>query len=132
MLANLLEKILVYFHQLTNSYGFSIILLSLAVTIIMVPLYWFAEILQQKERDRKSAMQSGLDEINDLKNKQEKYYYTKELYRQHNYKAYYALTGLVGLCNSSPVFYRSILDAIRTRTSSRNPLRSNQGFVSPG
>jgi YidC/Oxa1 family membrane protein insertase len=104
MLANLLEQILVYFHQLTNSYGISIILLSLAVTIIMVPLYWFAEILQQKERDRKSAMQSGLDEIKDLKNKQEKYYYTKELYRQHNYKSYYALTGLIGLAIQVPFF----------------------------
>jgi len=104
MLANLLEQILIYFHQLTSSYGLSIILLSLAVTIIMFPLYWFAEILQQKERNRKSAMQSGLDEINDLKNKQEKYYYTKELYRQHNYKSYYALTGLIGLAIQVPFF----------------------------
>ena len=69
----LFEQIFIIFHQLTNSYGISIILLSLAVTIIMFPLFLFAEILQERERTRKMAMQPDLDEIKDLKNRKEKY-----------------------------------------------------------
>ena len=100
----LLEQIFIIFYQLTNSYGTSIIFLSLAVTIIMLPLFLFAEILQDRERTRKKAMQPDLDEIKDLENKQEKYYYTKEIYKKNNYKTYYALTGLIGFAIQVPFF----------------------------
>jgi YidC/Oxa1 family membrane protein insertase len=104
ILEKLLEQILLFFHQITNSYGISLVLLSLAVSVIMFPLYVFAELLQRNERNRKNSMQLELDQIKDLKNKQEKYYYTKEVYRNNNYKSYYALTGLIGIAVQVPFF----------------------------
>ena len=73
MLESFLEKIFLLLFNITSNYGISIILLSLAVTIIMFPLYVFAELLQRKEHNRKGYMQSDLNELKDLKNKQEKY-----------------------------------------------------------
>ena len=104
MLEIFLEKIFHLLFNITSNYGISIILLSLAVTIIMFPLHVFAELLQRKEHNRKSYMQSDLNELKDLKNKQEKYYYTKEIYRQNKYKPYYALTSLIGLAFQVPFF----------------------------
>ena len=104
ILEKLLKQIFLFFYQLTNSYGISILLLSLAVTVIMLPLYVFAELLHRKERERKRSMQLDLNEIQGLKNKQEKYYYTKEIYRINNYKPYYALTGLIGIVVQVPFF----------------------------
>ena len=70
----------------------------------MLPLFWVAEKLQHKERVRKTAMQTSLNEIKYVKNKQEKYYYTKEIFKKHNYKAYYSLISIVGLLIQIPFF----------------------------
>jgi YidC/Oxa1 family membrane protein insertase len=103
-LIEFLRYILEFFYGLTNSFGLSIVLLSLAVTIIMLPLFWIAEIIQNKERARKATMQPSLDEIKDVKNKREKYYYTKEIYRKYKYSPFYSLTGLLGLLIQVPFF----------------------------
>ncbi|GAB5552437.1 MAG: hypothetical protein Sapg2KO_20280 [Saprospiraceae bacterium] len=112
-LIEFLRYILEFFYGLTNSYGFSIILLSLTVTIIMLPLFWIAEKIQLRERARKAKMQSSLDEIKDVNNKQEKYYYTQEIYRKNNYHPIYSLIGLLGLLIQVPFFlaaYWMLLD----------------------
>ena len=101
---NLLKNILEFFYCLTSSYGVSIILLSLTVTIIMFPLFWIAERLQNKERERKEKMQPLLDEVKSVKNKQEKYYYTREIYRKNKYSPFYSLIGLAGLLIQLPFF----------------------------
>jgi YidC/Oxa1 family membrane protein insertase len=104
ILKDFLKYLLEFFFGLTTSYGWSIILLSLAVTVLMLPLFWIAEKLQNKERARKAKMQCALDEIKNLKNKQEKYYYTREIYRKNKYSPLYSLTGLLGLVIQIPFF----------------------------
>ena len=104
VLLNFLENILEFFYNLTTSYGWSIILLSLTVTIIMLPLFWIAEKLQNKERTRTAKMQLSLDEIKNIKNKLEKHYYTQEIYRKNKYSPLYSLTGLLGLVIQIPFF----------------------------
>ncbi len=104
ILVKILEQIFIFFHLITSNYGISIILLSLTVTIMMLPLFWIAEKLQNKERGRKAILQPALDKIRNLKNKQEKFFYTKEIYKQHNYSPYYSLTGLLGLLIQIPFF----------------------------
>ena len=103
-LVDFLRYILEFFFGITHSYGFSIILLSLTVTIIMLPLFWIAEKIQDQERARKAKMQPLLDEIKNVKNKQEKYYYTREIYRKNKYHPIYSLTGLLGLMIQVPFF----------------------------
>ncbi len=101
---NFLKHILAFFFSLTDSYGLSIILLSLTVTVIMLPLFWIAEKIQNKERARKAKMQPALDKFKDVTNKQEKYYYTRRIYKQYNYAPFYSLTGLLGLFIQMPFF----------------------------
>jgi|GEM_PF-672057 len=103
-LIEFLRSILEFFFALTSSHGWSIILLSFAVTIIMLPFFWVAEVIQEKERARKLRMQPALDKLKDVDNQQEKYYYTRNIYRQHDYSPMYALTGLLGLLIQIPFF----------------------------
>jgi len=103
-LVRILRYILEFFYSLTDSFGLSIVLLSLSVTIIMLPLFWIAEYIQNKERSRKAKMQPSLDEIKDIQNKQEKHYYTQEIYRKYKYNPFYSLTGLLGLLIQVPFF----------------------------
>ncbi|PTX42618.1 YidC/Oxa1 family membrane protein insertase [Christiangramia gaetbulicola] len=103
-LINFLKNILEFFYDITFSYGWSIILLSLATQIIMLPLFWIADKIQDLEKARKDRMQPALDSIKNVQNKQEKYHYTREIYRKNNYSPFYSLTGLVGLLIQIPFF----------------------------
>ena len=104
ILDEILRRILVFLFDLIGNYGIAILALSLVVFIIMLPLFWLTEKLQNKELIRKAEMQPLLDKIEGVQNKQEKYYYTKEIYKKYNYKAYYSLTGLIGLLIQIPFF----------------------------
>jgi YidC/Oxa1 family membrane protein insertase len=126
ILVNFLRYTLEFFYSITDSYGLSIVLLSLAVTIIMLPLFWIAEVIQNKERARKAKMQPLLDEIKDVKNKQEKYYYTKEIYRKYQYSPLYALTGLIGLLIQVPFFlaaYWMLFEYLALKGVSYGPIK---------
>lgn len=103
-LVEILRQILVFLYNLIGSYGWAIVALALVVFIMMLPLFWIAEKIQNKERKRKAKMQSLLDEISDVQNKQERYYYTKEVYKRFDYKPYYSLVGLIGLVIQIPFF----------------------------
>lgn len=109
ILDNLLKQIFEFLYAATFNYGVSIALLSFVVSVMMLPLYWCAEKLQNRETKRKSLMRPALDKIKHLQNRQEKYYYKKEIFRKHNYKSYYSLTGLVGLAIQVPFFIAAFL-----------------------
>lgn len=104
LLVRFLNKALDFFFSLTDSFGLSIMLLSLMVTIIMLPLFWISEIIQQKERARKELMQPSLNEIKGIKNRQEKYFYKKEIYKKNQYNPFYSLIGFLGLLIQVPFF----------------------------
>ncbi|MDB4612144.1 membrane protein insertase YidC [Flavobacteriaceae bacterium] len=104
LLVKFLNRALDFFYSLTDSFGLSIILLSLMVTIIMLPLFWISEIIQQKERTRKKLMQPSLNEIKGIKNRKERYFYKKEIYKKNQYNPFYSLIGFLGLLIQVPFF----------------------------
>tara|TARA_B110000285_G_C15142505_1_gene631928 strand:- start:7064 stop:9274 length:2211 start_codon:yes stop_codon:yes gene_type:complete len=104
-LIDFLRDILEFFYGLTSNYGVAIVFLSLSVTVIMLPLYWVIELFQRKDVARKSKMQVALDKLKDVRNKQEKYYYTRRIYKQHSYSPFYSLTSLLGLLVQVPFFF---------------------------
>ena len=125
-LVNFLESILEFFYGITNSYGWAIILLSLTTQILMLPLFWIADKIQALEKARKDRMQPALDAIKNVQNKQEKYFYTREIYRKHNYSPFYSLTGLIGLLIQIPFFlaaYYLLLDYAPVEGVSFGPIR---------
>ena len=126
ILDSFLEFLLNHLFAISKNYGVSIILLSLFVNIIMLPLYWVGEILQNKESKRQSAMRDDLQSLHKIKNKQLNYYYTKEIYKRNNYKPYYSLIGIVGLIVQIPFFiaaYSMLLQFDQIQGVSFGPIR---------
>ena len=80
-----MKFVLVQTYSIFNNYGISILLMSLAVSIAMLPLYYLAEYWQGKERKIRSKMQPELDKINNAFKGEKRYYYTKEIYKRFNY-----------------------------------------------
>ena len=101
-LQNFLEQILILFHSYTGSYGTSIVLLSFVITLFLVPLFWMINRLQIKEKKSRAIIQPELDKIKNIKNGQEKFYYTKEIYKKNNYNPYYSLLGVFGVAVQIP------------------------------
>ena len=83
ILIDFLRAILDTVFDITGSYGWSIIVLSLVVTLLMLPLFWIAEMIQSRERRRKLKMLPALEQLKDVSNKQEKYFYTKRASRKN-------------------------------------------------
>jgi len=104
MLVDILRTVLEFFYGITASYGTAIILMSLTVSTAMLPIFWITEWIQARERHRKEAMKPMLEQISDVENKKEKYYYTREIYRQNKYNPFFALSGLLGLFIQVPFF----------------------------
>ena len=100
----ILYWILSLYLQIFDSAGWSIIALSISVTIIMLPLFKIADFIQSKEQKQQKQMERELKTLADVPNIMERYFYTKEIYLQHKYKPIYALRGLMGLLVQLPFF----------------------------
>jgi YidC/Oxa1 family membrane protein insertase len=103
-LIKILEEMLNFFYGLTGDYGFSLIILSLAVTLIMLPLFWFAEKIQRQDRHTKNKIKPELQKLKAVDNTQKKYFYTKRVYKQFGYHPIYSLCSLFGLLIQIPFF----------------------------
>lgn len=99
-----LDEILDLSYALTNSYGVSIVLLSVILNIFLSPFFWLSERLQNKERLRQEVMRKDLDVLKNIASKNEKYFYTLEVYKRYNYKPYYSLVGTISLLIQVPFF----------------------------
>jgi len=65
-LIEFLRAILDTVFDITGSYGWSIIVLSLVVTLLMLPLFWIAEMIQSRERRRKLKMLPALEQLKEV------------------------------------------------------------------
>lgn len=104
ILVDFLEYILEFFYSFSNNYGISIVLVSFSVMLILLPFNWISEKIIFFHKIKMKKIQAELNEFKNLKNKKEKYYYTKEIYKKNNYKSYYSLISLSGLVIQIPFF----------------------------
>ena len=102
---SLLSFLLGFFFSLTNSYGFSIIFLSIAVNLILLPVYLLAERQQEKELHIKQTMQTRLNEIKNWFFGQERFMMTQTLYRLHHYHPIMGLRAMFSLLIQIPFFF---------------------------
>ncbi len=100
----LMEFLMRHFHALVGSYGTSIILTSISINVIMIPLFWYAERLQQRERDIQAAMKPKIDEYKSVFKGYELHLYISTLHKQFNYHPVYALRSLLGIFIQLPFF----------------------------
>ncbi len=96
--------ILELLYEYTNSYGFSVICLSLCVNFLTIPLRRIAEKMSAHEKFVQSVIQNEVSLINKVFKGQERYMMLQTLYRQYDYHPIYALRASLGLLLQIPFF----------------------------
>jgi len=91
------------FHISQNP-GLSIVGLSIAVSTLILPLYFMAEKQQQAEYEKQNQMRRMKDNINAVFKGDKRYMMLSTLYRQHHYHPAYALRSSLGLLIQVPFF----------------------------
>lgn len=100
----LFEFFYVFVLKVFNNHVISIIGLSVVVGIITLPLYHFAEKLQERERLERKRLEKGIQRIKSVFKGDEQYMILSTYYRQNNYHPLHALKGSVGLFIQIPFF----------------------------
>jgi len=98
--------------------GISVIFISLAISVLCLPLYAVAEKWQQLERDTGKKLKPEADKIREIFKGDEQYMILSTYYRQNHYHPIYALRSSFGLLIQIPFFiaaysYISNLEVIK-------------------
>lgn len=89
----------------TGSWGVSVLLLSAAVNIALIPFYHLAESWQEAEREAQKRMGPKLAEIRAAFKGREREMYIRALHRLHGYSPIFALRTSCGLLIQIPFFF---------------------------
>ena len=89
---------------ITRNLGLSIIFLSLAINLLVLPLYRRADAIQEEERRVSLRLQPGIDHIKQAFKGDERFMMLQTYYRQNNYRPYYVLRGSLSLLLEIPFF----------------------------
>lgn len=100
----LIGKIFEYSFKLSGNYGISIVLLSLVISVLLLPIFILIEKVKKKDNALKQKMKPVYDEIRRCYKGRERYYYIRTLYRQHNYKSVHTLFPTLSLLVQIPFF----------------------------
>ncbi|MBU3916712.1 YidC/Oxa1 family membrane protein insertase, partial [bacterium] len=102
-------SVLNYTYTISGNYIIAIITLSVVVNIILLPLYHFAEKLQNKERSVQSKLRPIIEEINAVFQGAERFMMMRTLYRQAKYHPVYAIRTSLGFLIQVPFFLAAYL-----------------------
>ena len=91
-------------YKIFGNTGISVLGVSLAVSLLTLPLYIIAESWQEVERDIQKKMKPGLTRIKQAFSGDERYMMTTTFYRQHHYNPIMALRSSFGLLIQIPFF----------------------------
>ena len=100
----LFEVIFSIANRLTGNPGLSIIVLSLAINILVLPLYKRADQMQAESRDTEARLQPGVAHIKKTFKGDERFMILQTYYRQNQYKPTDILNGSVSLLLQIPFF----------------------------
>lgn len=92
------------FHDFSQPEGFAIIGVSVAITLLCLPLYVVAEKWQQVERDTQKKLEPGINRIKSVFKGDEQYMILRTFYRQNGYHPMMALRSSFGLLIQIPFF----------------------------
>ena len=88
----------------TGSYIISTVLLSLIVSIVLLPFYYWADNLQNKERAILSKLNPTIEEFKSVYSGWKLHAIISTYYKQNNYHPIYSLRSLIGLLIQLPFF----------------------------
>ena len=117
-LYTLIECIFTFFNAFFDVEGIAVIMVSVAVTVLCLPLYAVAEHWQEVERLKQESMKAQLSRIKRAFKGDERYMMTTAYYRECGYSPIMALRSSFGLLIQIPFFiaayhFLSGLDTIR-------------------
>ncbi|MDR2601453.1 MAG: membrane protein insertase YidC [Spirochaetaceae bacterium] len=117
-IVQIIEFVFVFTQKVFYETGFSVIAVSLAVSVLCLPLYNVAEKWQKIERDVQKKLKPKIDKIKAVFKGDEQYMILSTYYRQNNYHPVYALRNTFSLLIQIPFFiaaysYLSHLDALK-------------------
>ncbi len=104
-LESFLEYIFLFLYQFSHNYGYAIVLLSVFISLLLLPVYMLAERLQKKELLQRQSMQAKLDEIKQSFQGQERFMMIQSLYRLHKYHPVLGLRSIGSLLIQIPFFF---------------------------
>ena len=87
-----------------NNSGLAILVLSLTMNFLLLPLYRRADAIQDAERAAVKEMAPGVAHIKKTFKGDERFMMLQTYYRQHHYKPFYALRGVLPLVLEIPFF----------------------------
>ncbi|NOR74863.1 MAG: sulfatase-like hydrolase/transferase, partial [Draconibacterium sp.] len=88
----------------TGSYGISVLLLSFAISLLLLPIFIYIEKAKKRDDIIKIRMQPLIGEIKQVYTGQERYYYLQTLNRQFGYSQFKALIPILSLLVQIPFF----------------------------
>ena len=92
-------------YGITGDYGAALLLLSVAVNIVLLPLYHLAETWQEAERRIQNSIKPKAAHIKAAFSGEERYMMLRTLYRQNGYHPLYAVRVSFGLLIQVPFFF---------------------------
>ena len=114
----LFDAVYTFALRIVKSPGLSIVFLSLAINLLVLPMYNRADALQLEESEEAARLKPGVSHIRKTLRGDERFMMLQTYYRQNHYKPYYALKGSLSLLLQIPFFiaaynYLSGLQAIQ-------------------
>ena len=100
----LFEIVFSFANKLTHQPGLSIIVLSLAINLLVLPLYRRSDAMQEEERRMQAKLQRGVAHIKKVFRGDERMLMLQTYYRQNHYKPTYVLRGATSLLLEIPFF----------------------------
>ncbi len=100
----LFEVIFSLAFKLTENIGASIVLLSLAINVLVLPLYMCADAMQEKAKLTQKILQPGITHIKKTFKGDERMMMLQAYYKQNHYSPLSALSGSVSLLLEIPFF----------------------------
>jgi YidC/Oxa1 family membrane protein insertase len=103
-LAQIIELAYVFVNRVTDSSTAALAGVSVAVSVLTLPLYFRAEKWQQLERETQKRLKPRIDKIKAVFKGDEQYMMLSVYYRQNHYHPIYALRSSLGLLIQIPFF----------------------------
>jgi YidC/Oxa1 family membrane protein insertase len=100
----IVREIYLFSYSITENYGISVILLSLGISLLLLPVFILIERSKKRDDAVKRRMKPLVDEIKRCYKGQERYYYIRTLHRQHGYSAFRSLVPVLTLLLQIPFF----------------------------
>ena len=100
----LLDVIFALSMQMTKNPVLSIVVLSLAINLLVLPLYRKADAMQREDQEISKRLKPRMDQIKEAFSGDERFMMLQTFYRQNNYRPYYALRGSLSLLLQIPFF----------------------------